>query len=148
MNRRLSIAEKRRILDMLDEPGATQTSVAKRLSISRKSVYNAVANRETIVNFANPEVITQRSHLKVNEKFQRVNELTLEWFIGMRKKHGEIPLVESLVCRKAVDFAQKLGQSNFKASKGWFRSWSARYGIQSYKVSLCCKCHFSSLDLW
>ena len=48
MSRRLTIKEKKRILDMLDEAGATQSSVAKRMGVSRKSVYNAVANRGAI----------------------------------------------------------------------------------------------------
>lgn len=134
MCKRLSIAEKKRVLDMLDEPGSTQSSVAKRLGISRKSVYNAVANREAIIYAISSGASEKRCHTTVHETFHEVNELTLEWFRAMREKHGEVPVVESVICSKAMSVAKRLGCDNFKASKGWFRSWTGRCGIRSYKV--------------
>ena len=134
MVKRLCIKEKKAVLDMLDQPGATQSSVAKALGISRKTVYNVVSNRAVIKDFLNTDACQERCHLKTNEKFQAVNEATLAWFTAMREKHGEFPIVESIVCKKAIEIAQKLHHLDFKASKGWFRSWSERCGIKSYKV--------------
>lgn len=135
MCKRLSITEKKRMLGMLDEAGATQSSVARRMGISRKSVYNTIANRKAINDFINSGASQQRCHLKVNETFHEVNEAVIQWFLAMREKYGEIPIVESVICNKAIQFSKNLGLDSFKASKGWFRSWSDRCGIRSYKVS-------------
>ena len=135
MSRRLTIKEKKRILDMLDEAGATQSSVAKRMGVSRKSVYNAVANRDAINESVNLSGSRIRCCVKVSETYRKLNVALSGWFLAMREKHGEIPLVERVICEKAVKLARQLGLDNFKASKGWYRSWSERYGVRSYKVS-------------
>lgn len=97
MCKRLSIAEKKRVLDLLEEPGMTQSSVAKRLGISRKTVYNAITNRDAIIGSTSYSVSDKRCHAKVHETFQEINELTLNWFLAMREKHGELPIVETLI---------------------------------------------------
>ena len=51
-----------------------------------------------------------------------------------REKHGEVPIVESVVCAKAMRFATLLNKPDFKASKGWFTCWKNRYGLNVYKV--------------
>ncbi|VDP86418.1 unnamed protein product [Echinostoma caproni] len=97
MCKRLSIREKQNVLEMLKQPGATQSSVAKSLGISQKTVHNVVSHRTTIGEFLNAGASEERCHLKTNEKFKAVNEATLAWFTAISKKHGEFPMVDSIV---------------------------------------------------
>lgn len=135
MAKRLTIAEKAKILEKLSEPGSTQCSVAKKLGVSRRTVQNALNNATVIKQHMKSGTSLKRCHLKVDEKFGDINRATFEWFTRMREKHGEIPVIESVICHKATQFANQLQIEGFKASSGWFRSWRSRWGLSSFKVS-------------
>lgn len=136
MSTKLSIAQKLQILDMLEEPRATQSSVAKEFGVSRKTIQNTIANRNLLKERAGYGLNRKRCHLRIEQKFDDVNDAVYQWFMRMREKHGDIPLVESVICRKAMGFATVLGKVDFKASKGWFTCWKDRCGLSVYKVSL------------
>lgn len=138
MGRRLSIVEKAEIIKKLSEPRATQTSVAKMLGVSRRTVQNAMKKEGLINEQLNNGNSRKRCHLKVDQKYGEVNDAIFQWFTRMREKHGEIPISESIICHKAMHFAKIMGVGEFKASNGWFRSWKTRHGLSSYKVSKCC----------
>ena len=135
MNRRLTIKEKQKILDMMQKPHMTQVSVAKALGIAPKTVRNTLHRRCEIMSLAGTSNHGNKYHIKVDQKYAEVNDATLLWFNEMRKKHGEIPLVESIVREKATKIAEKLGFSDFEASNGLFRSWKTRCCLESYKVT-------------
>ena len=136
MNRRLSIAQKADILTQLSQPGSTQSSVARSMHVSRKTVRNIMAKQDLLRHRLQDGKSIKKCHLKVNEKYVDVNEATFLWFKKMRERHGEIPVTEMVVCRKAAEFGSKLGHEAFMASKGWFRSWKNKYGLTLYKVSV------------
>lgn len=138
MNKRLSISKKKRILDCLSQPKATQCSVAKLFGISRRTVQYVLANKELINKVIVAGVSGARCHLKVDQKFEDVNEATYKWFTEMREKHGEIPISESIICGKAIKFANMLKITGFKASKGWLRCWKERNSLKVYAVSNLC----------
>ena len=81
---------------------------------------NVISNKELLKQADQFGVNQNRSQLKVGQKFDDVNKATYEWFVWMREKHGEIPVVESVVCQKTIQFASILEVNGFKLSKGWF----------------------------
>ncbi|XP_052271784.1 tigger transposable element-derived protein 4-like [Dreissena polymorpha] len=66
-------------------------------------------------------------------KFDRLNELTWEWF--SRKRAQNFPLYGPVIQEKASSFANELGYHDFKGSSGWFTSWKSRYSVKAFKVS-------------
>ena len=120
MSNKLSITKKLQILQKLSKAGESQSSVAKIFGVSRKTVQNVISNKELLKQADQFGVNQNRCQLKVGQKFDDVNKATYEWFVRMREKHGEIPVVESVVCRKAIQFASILEVNGFKTSKGWF----------------------------
>ena len=122
------------ILEKLAEPKATQSSVAKHFGVSRKTIQNVIANKELLRGVEIAKHSHKRCHLKVEQKYEDVSEATYQWLLQMREKHGEVPIVESVVCAKAMRFANLLNKLDFKASKGWFTCWKNRYGLNLYKV--------------
>ena len=87
------------------------------------------------MELASNSVTNRKCHVKLDQKYEEVNEATFLWFNEMREKHGDIPLVESVIREKAIKFARELGLYEFKASNGWFRSWKMRCHLESYKVT-------------
>lgn len=135
MNRKLSISQKLDILEKLNEPKASQCSVAKTFGVSRKTVQNVIMNKDLLKEHADSGLNRKRCHVTVDQKFDDVNDAVYRWFMWMRDKHGEIPIVESVICKKAMSFAASLDKPDFKASKGWFSCWEDRSGLKTYKVN-------------
>ena len=131
---KLSISLKLQISEKLAEPKATQSSVAKQFGVSRKNIQNVIANKELLRGVEIAKHSHKRCHLKVEQKYEDVSEATYQWLLQMRERHGEVPIVESVVCAKAMRFANLLNKPDFKASKGWFTCWKNRYGLNLYKV--------------
>lgn len=134
MCKRLPIAKKLEILQLLEEPKATQRSVATALGVSRKTVQNAITNRELINRHVSMGSSLKRCHLKIDQKFQEINEATFQWFMELREERGDVPIVERVIRNRAIYFARVLQVPEFKASKGWFRSWKNRYGLNPSKI--------------
>ena len=134
MSKKLTIEEKRRILDKMEEPGMTQVAVAKLLKVSRKTVQNALKQKRLLLQSSLRGSAAKRCHIIVNQKFDVINEAIFCWFSKMREKHGEIPVNEHVICKKAEKLATTMAIPEFKASRGWFRCWKDRYGLSSYKV--------------
>ncbi|VDP75587.1 unnamed protein product [Echinostoma caproni] len=111
----------------------TQTAVAKHFGVSRKTVQNVISNRTLLEERSGSGFNRKRCQLKVGQKFDEINNATYQWFIGMREKHGDVPLVEDVICWKAMEFATALGKQGFKASRGWFNCWKNRFGLSSNK---------------
>lgn len=133
--KKLNVTEKCKILQHLSEPGASQSSVARAVGVSRKTVQNIIANREALTTISLENVNLNRCHLKPRGNFADVDETLHDWFVTMRNAHGEVPLLEDIICQKARKIAQNLDIKDFKASRGWFRGWKERYGLKLYTVS-------------
>ena len=61
-----------------------------------------------------------------------VNDLLYEWYLMASKKniHPDGPML----CTKAMEIAQRLGVSGFKASNGWVEKWKTRHNIKKMVV--------------
>lgn len=134
MTRRLTITEKCKILDKLSEPSVSQREVAVRFGVSRKTVQNVIKNKECIRRLSQCCKKSHRCHAIIDERFAHINVATFRWFEKMRENHCIIPLTESVICKKALQFARKFEATDFKASSGWYRSWKRKYQLNLYKV--------------
>lgn len=153
MVKKLSIDQKMKILDDLETPGLSQRKVAIKHGICHRTVQDILHKKDMIrkCESSNPKL---RYRVQTPQVYKEVNDAVIRWFEGMRGKHGEVPINEQIICRKALSIAAKLGFKEFKASKGWFCSWKQRYGLRSLKVgepihSLSCRyVGKSSVQLW
>ena len=134
INRKLSLVEKSLILEKLLVPGLNQSTVAKAANVLRRTVQNIIKNKKAIKDCIAAGQCTKRCHVISAGVHNDVDNATFEWFTQMREKHGEVPIIENVICQKALKFAQIFNVENFKASRGWFRGWKSRNGLSSYKV--------------
>ena len=68
----------------------------------------------------------QRSaHITGNEE---INELIMEWFKEMSQRKLPGPMLQE----KALQFGKDLGNTEFKASNGWFESFHKHNNIAFY----------------
>ena len=89
----------------------------KHFGVSRKSIQNINANKELLHGVKIAKHSHKICHLKVEQKYEDVSEATYQWLLQMRENHCEVPIVESVVCAKAVRFTTLLNEMNFKASQ-------------------------------
>ncbi|XP_060597343.1 tigger transposable element-derived protein 6-like [Ruditapes philippinarum] len=66
-------------------------------------------------------------------KYERLNDLVWQWFCVVRAKN--MPLSGPIIKEKALQFAQELGITEYKASNGWLDKWKERHSIKEFKVS-------------
>ena len=101
MNQRLTIVEKRNIVDMIRKNGLTQVAVAKRLGITPKTVRNTLHQCENIKNLSGKSSSIKKCHVRVDQRYKEINDAMHVWFEQMREKHGEIAVVKSVIREKA-----------------------------------------------
>ena len=99
---------------MLKEPLATQRSVAKCMGVSQRTIQKIIQNRELLSALSELGTSSTRCKVKTISKFVKVNEAVFDWFTRMRDKHGELPITEGIIYHKALQFADALGEKDFK----------------------------------
>ena len=103
--------------------------IAKAFGVSRKTVQNVISQADMLRASVVREGGSQRIQLKATERFTVINEAMHRWYDGMREKNGEIPLLEHVIRHKALKIAEALGIREFRASKGWYRSWKNSHAL-------------------
>ena len=73
----------------------------------------------------------ERMRKKRKSEFDKINDLTWEWFLKMRSFN--LPLSGCLIQEAARTFSERLNKPNFKASNGWLESF-----IKTHNVSFKC----------
>ena len=97
----LSISLKLHILGKVAKPKATQSSVAKHFNVFQNTIKKLIANKELVCGVEIAKHRHKRCHLKIEQKCEDVSEATYQWLLQMRERHGEVAIVESVVCAKA-----------------------------------------------
>ena len=64
--------------------------------------------------------------------YENVSASTCQWLLQVRKKHGEVPIIEIVVCAKAMRLATLLNKPNFEASKEWLACWKNLYELSVF----------------
>jgi len=125
----LSHEEKLAIIDAYDAlPKMSQREAATKLKIPQSTLNKLLSNRKVILESPKP-VSRKRAR---EGKAPNVERATIQWIASMRDQN--IPLTGPLVRQKAEDFATKLNQPDFKATKGWYQRFKSRNMLKNIKL--------------
>jgi hypothetical protein len=64
--------------------------------------------------------------MRFDAKYERLNDLVWQWFCVVRAKNM---LSGPIIKEKALQFAQELGITEYKASNGWLDKWKERHSL-------------------
>uniref|UniRef100_H3A5W7 HTH CENPB-type domain-containing protein n=1 Tax=Latimeria chalumnae TaxID=7897 RepID=H3A5W7_LATCH len=119
-----TLAEKVKILEMLQHPNASQSSVARALGLSQSTVSRVVKKQQEILERWNQNENPSRKRIRPY-KNARVDEALLHWFLAARVANCPVP--GSVLMRRAQTIAMEMGVRDFKPSNGWLWRWKERY---------------------
>ncbi|NP_001128294.1 tigger transposable element derived 3 [Xenopus tropicalis] len=121
-----TLAEKVKILELLQQPKASQSSVARNLGLSQSTISRVMKNREEIMERWNQNENPAR---KRNRPFKhaKVDEALLEWLLFA--KANKLPISGPILMRRAEAIAKEIGCPQFKPSNGWLWRWKERYRL-------------------
>ena len=68
----------------------------------------SLKNRQSIKDSITAGRSTKCCHVRSVGAFDGIDNAVTEWFNYMCEKHGEIPVMENIICEKALKFALKL----------------------------------------
>lgn len=129
----MSTAKKRKSLSLIDklkiitqiEQGATQAEVARQSLLPKQTVQNIWSKREKIKEDAKN---VNSGYKKVRKcDYPTLDSSLIQWFNLQRARN--VPISGPILKGKAMELANELGISEFKASEGWLESWKKRHGI-------------------
>ena len=108
----------------------SKSAIAKEFNIPASTLSTWLKNADSI----------KKSYLKFGPKrknnktgsFDEIENAILKWFSNAREQGA--PISGPVLLKKANDFAEMLGITNFKASTGWLERFKERNGITFKKV--------------
>ncbi|UYV61611.1 TIGD4 [Cordylochernes scorpioides] len=121
----LSIVEKVALLKEV-ESGIRKKDIALKYGIPPSTVSTIIKSREFIIK-AFEDYAPDRKRFKTGH-FENVDEAVLQWIKIVRDKN--IPISGPLIKKKALEFANRLGETEFKASSGWLEKFRKRHGLK------------------
>ena len=68
-----------------------------------------------------------------NEKFEKINSLL--WEGDMRARRSNVPFDGPMLTEEARLIAEKLGETSFKGTDGWFDKWKQRHNVAQMSVA-------------
>lgn len=121
-----TLAEKVKILELLQQPKASQSSVARNMGLSQSTISRVMKKREEILERWNHNENPSR---KRNRPFKhaKVDEALLEWLLFA--KANKLPISGPILMRQAEAIAKEIGCPQFKPSNGWLWRWKERYRL-------------------
>ena len=66
-------------------------------------------------------------------KHEKMEKATFLWFTSMRAKN--VCITQDILAKKAKEFGDQLGVTDFAYSNGWVTRFKRRYGISSRVIS-------------
>ncbi|KAL7725492.1 hypothetical protein ACLKA6_001182 [Drosophila palustris] len=64
--------------------------------------------------------------------YDRIDKAVLDWFTAARGQN--MPISGVILKEKAMEFAKRFGEDNFKASTGWLDKWKQRHDVSHKKA--------------
>ncbi|XP_063816271.1 tigger transposable element-derived protein 6-like [Pseudophryne corroboree] len=121
-----TLAEKVKILELLQQPKASQSSVARNMGLSQSTISRVMKKRDEILERWNHNENPSR---KRNRPFKhaKVDEALLEWLLFA--KANKLPISGPILMRQAEAIANEIGCPQFKPSNGWLWRWKERYRL-------------------
>ncbi|XP_068118645.1 tigger transposable element-derived protein 4-like [Hyperolius riggenbachi] len=121
-----TLAEKVKILELLQQPKASQSSVARNMGLSQSTISRVMKRREEILERWNQNENPSRKRNRPI-KHAKVDEALLEWLLFA--KANNLPISGPILMRQAEAIAREIGYPQFKASNGWLWRWKERYRL-------------------
>lgn len=129
-----SIADKLKIIERVKK-GETKASISRECGIPEGTIRGWVKEEHKLRHFVDAvesDVGLQRKTIKLGEDSD-LDECLYRWFL-IKRSEG-VPLSGPILRAQAVKFHNDLyGNTDFKASDGWFSRWKARHGIHQVNI--------------
>lgn len=129
-----SVADKLKIIERVKK-GETKASITRECGIPEGTIRGWMKEEQKLRNFVDvieSDVGLQRKTIKLGEDSE-LDECLYRWFL-IKRSEG-VPLSGPILKAQAVKFHNDLhGNTDFKASEGWFSRWKARHGIQQASI--------------
>lgn len=109
----ISLETKLKIIEDVEKSGMSNNDLAKKYNIAKSSISEIMKNKE---KFMYSTFYKHQFKLRKG-KFINIEDATVKWFRVHRSKN--IPISGEMIKEKAIEFAQKLSVTGFKASNGW-----------------------------
>ncbi|XP_017489387.1 PREDICTED: tigger transposable element-derived protein 4-like, partial [Rhagoletis zephyria] len=112
------------------ESGKKNKKVAEKYGLPANTVSTILKNKESIITSF--ETGATSGH---NKTMKNVNKTLFEWFTAAINQN--MPISGALLKGKAMEFAKRFGDENFKASKSFLDKWKQKHSVSHKKV--CCE---------
>lgn len=129
-HRSLSLAEKYELLKFHSENKMSVKDLTMKFKCGKTLVYDTIKNKEKIKSdYLRGENCNSKRKIRKTGN-EEINRILYEWFLDARSRN--LPISGPLLKTQAKLIAERLGNSDFKASNGWLESFRNRHEI-SYK---------------
>ena len=129
----ISITEKYKALQKIEEGKSTKKSIAKEYGVKKNTISTWIANKRKIIEaYESGQVSSSRKKLKKSDN-KDVDEAVFTWFKNVRSNN--IPANGIIIKEKALSLAKSLELTDFRASDGWLDKWKQRHNVTFKAVS-------------
>ena len=129
----ISITEKYKALQKIEEGKSTKKSIAKEYGVKKNTISTRIANKRKIIEaYESGQVSSSRKKLKKSDN-KDVDEAVFTWFKNVRSNN--IPANGIIIKEKALSLAKSLELTDFRASDGWLDKWKQRHNVTFKAVS-------------
>lgn len=125
----LSLQQKQDIINNLDKKIGTQKSLANIYGVDQSTISKIYQKKAMILSRTN------NKHVKSlkGAQYDNMEKCLVDYVSHLRSNN--LPVSGDLIREKALEFANKAGNSNFKASNGWFENFKQRNNIRHFTIS-------------
>ena len=112
--------------------GESTRKLATKFECGKTQIIKILKNKDSILEtwMSNGAANNKRSN---NEKFAKINRMLWDWYVKVRQSN--IPVDGALLKEEARLIAEKLGETSFKGTDGWFAKWKQRYNLTQMNVA-------------
>ncbi|VVC26158.1 DNA binding HTH domain, Psq-type,Homeobox domain-like,HTH CenpB-type DNA-binding domain,DDE superfamily [Cinara cedri] len=123
----LTISDKVRLIRLVVKGDRKRCEIAKEYDIPLNTLSSIMKQKDKLLMYNSGNMKKMRT-----TPFLDIDKCLLKWFTQLQ--HKSIPVSGTILLKKAYEYAQRLGHTNFKASSGWFTNWKKRHDIVLQKI--------------
>lgn len=125
-NKQLTLSQKVDIINFM-KSGKSGYEAAVKFNVSHVTIYNIKQDSEYYLDMMNENLHSDRCRRMRMHENEEINTLVWDWLKKMKKIN--ILISGSTIKATAREFAQRIGDSKFRASNAWLKSFKKRYSI-------------------